>query len=331
MNMWFLFDILHHANFFLITGMVLIAVFFNHVLGKDTKFAPFLLILIPLFLCLLQISAYIYISKAAAYRNLSLFHNDDSIAFLVYFSSFFLNAVICLFLLGTLRYLIILFDFREGIERLLFWISLIFIVGVFAGNMVFLWNKAMEDPLSLANWASWGILPLDSLVFFIPGVYAAVRLAAGRKREVTDGRRKYYRAAAVSFVPVPLFALFDIYGIDMGGLIETIVPFRTVFIPFSIFVVWSIYHLMQDKIEQTRPIIDEYDQKQALKTEFGVSEREIEIVEQVAQGNPNKIIAEKLFISENTVKSHIKNIYRKLEISNRIQLLKLLEKLRGRR
>ena len=320
--MWFLFDILHHVNFFLITGMVLIAIFFNHVLGKDTKFAPFLLILIPLFLCLLQISAYIYISKAAAFRNIHLFHNDDSAAFLVYFSSFYSNAVISLFLLGTLRYLIVLFDFREGVERLFLWIALFYCIGVFGGNMVFLWEKAMEDPLTLANWASWGILPLDSLILFVPGLYAAVRLAAGRKG-------KYYRAAAVSFLPVPAFALFDIFGIDRGWLIGTAVPFRTVFISYSIFVVWGIYHLMQDKIEQTRPIIDEYDQKKALKTVYAVSEREIEIIEQVAQGNPNKVIAEALFISENTVKSHIKNIYRKLEISNRIQLLKLLEKLRS--
>jgi DNA-binding CsgD family transcriptional regulator len=322
--MWFLFDILHHANFFLITGMVLIAIFFNHVLGKDTKFAPFLLILIPLFLCLLQISAYIYISKAAAFRNIHLFHNDVSAAFLVYFSSFYSNAVITLFILGTLRYLIILFDFREKFERLLFWIALFYSIGVFGGNMVFLWNKAMEDPLTLANWGSWGILPLDSLIFFIPGVYAAVRLAAGREG-------KYYRAAAAAFLPIPLFALFDIFGIDRGLIIASIVPFRTTFIPFTIFIVWGIYHLMQDKIEQTRPIIDEYDQKKALKNEYGVSEREIEIIEQVAQGNPNKVIGETLFISENTVKSHIKNIYRKLEISNRIQLLKLLEKLRGHR
>jgi DNA-binding CsgD family transcriptional regulator len=329
--MWFLFDILHHANFFLITGMVLIAIFFNHVLGRDTKFAPFLLILIPLFLCLLQISAYIYISKAASFRDMHLFHNDVSVAFLVYFSSFYSNAVISLFLLGTLRYLIILFDFREGIERLLFWIALFYIIGVFGGNMVFLWNKAMANPLMLANWGSWGILPLDSLIFFIPGAYAAVRLAVERKNGDNSGRRKYYRAAAAAFLPIPLFALFDIFGIDRGLIITSIVPFRTTFIPFTIFIVWGIYHLMQDKIEQTRPIIDEYDQKKALKNEYGVSEREIEIIEQVAQGNPNKVIGEALFISENTVKSHIKNIYRKLEISNRIQLLKLLEKLRGHR
>ncbi len=326
--MWFFFDILHHVNFFLITAMVLFATIFNHVLGKDTKFPPFLLILIPLFLCLLQISAYIYINKAASFKNIELFHNDDSVTFLIYFSSFFSNALISLFVLGTLRYIIIIFDFRERIEKLFFWLALFYVIGMFAGNMVFLWNKSIEDALNLANWASWGILPFDSLVFFIPGVYAVIRLAGGKGK---DEYRMYFRAVAVSFLLIPIFAFFDIFGIENGLLIQSGLPFRTTFVSFTIFIIWALYHLMQDKVEQTKPMIETQDQGKALKSRYGVSEREIEIIEQVAQGNPNKIIGETLFISENTVKSHIKNIYRKLEISNRIQLLKLLEKIRTNR
>lgn len=325
--MWFLFDILHHINFFLITAMVLFSTIFNHVLGKDTKFPPFLLVLIPLFLCLVQITGYIYISKVASFRNMDIFTNEDSLTFLIYFSSFFSNALISLFILGTLRYIIIVFDFREGIERLFFWLALFYVIIMFAGNMVFLWNKSIEDALNLTNWASWGILPFDSLIFFIPGVYATVRLAAGSGKEKKESKT-YLRAVSVSFLLIPLFAGFDIFGIDNGFLMDSTVPFRTTFISFTIFVIWALYHLMQDKVEQTKPMIETRDQGEALRSQFGVSEREIEIIEQVARGNPNKVIGETLFISENTVKSHIKNIYRKLEISNRIQLLKLLEKLR---
>jgi DNA-binding NarL/FixJ family response regulator len=48
--------------------------------------------------------------------------------------------------------------------------------------------------------------------------------------------------------------------------------------------------------------------------------REIEIVRQVAADLPNKGIAERLFISEGTVKSHLHNIYEKLRINNRRDL-----------
>jgi len=50
-----------------------------------------------------------------------------------------------------------------------------------------------------------------------------------------------------------------------------------------------------------------------------LTKREFEILKQVSQGFNNKEIAEKSFISLNTVKFHLKNIYDKLDVNNRIQ------------
>lgn len=52
-----------------------------------------------------------------------------------------------------------------------------------------------------------------------------------------------------------------------------------------------------------------------------LSDREREIVALVSRGYKNKEIANNLFISEPTVKSHLYNIFRKLEIKNRPQLV----------
>jgi two-component system, NarL family, nitrate/nitrite response regulator NarL len=51
-----------------------------------------------------------------------------------------------------------------------------------------------------------------------------------------------------------------------------------------------------------------------------LSEREMEIALLIAKGDTNKEIAEKLFITENTAKVHVKNILHKLELKNRQQL-----------
>ena len=48
--------------------------------------------------------------------------------------------------------------------------------------------------------------------------------------------------------------------------------------------------------------------------------RETDILNLLVNGFKNKEISEKLFISENTVKSHIRNIYNKAEVKNRIEL-----------
>jgi DNA-binding NarL/FixJ family response regulator len=50
-----------------------------------------------------------------------------------------------------------------------------------------------------------------------------------------------------------------------------------------------------------------------------LSERETEVLRHVAGGNRNREIAERLFISEETVKVHIKHIMEKLGASDRTQ------------
>jgi DNA-binding NarL/FixJ family response regulator len=51
-----------------------------------------------------------------------------------------------------------------------------------------------------------------------------------------------------------------------------------------------------------------------------LSQRELEIVACVAQGFRNKEMAEKMFISEQTVKNHLHNIFDKLKVSDRLEL-----------
>lgn len=59
---------------------------------------------------------------------------------------------------------------------------------------------------------------------------------------------------------------------------------------------------------------------------FGFSQREVEIVVLLMQRIPYKQIGEELFISGNTVKTHVRNIYKKAGVSSREELL---EKLHG--
>jgi two-component system, NarL family, nitrate/nitrite response regulator NarL len=51
-----------------------------------------------------------------------------------------------------------------------------------------------------------------------------------------------------------------------------------------------------------------------------LSDREMEVVKMVAQGFRNREIGEKLFISEQTVKNHLHNIFDKLGVSDRLEL-----------
>ena len=62
----------------------------------------------------------------------------------------------------------------------------------------------------------------------------------------------------------------------------------------------------------------------ALKRDFGLSTRETEVCELIARGRTMAAIADELFISENTVRTHSKHIYTKLSVHSRQELSELL-------
>jgi DNA-binding NarL/FixJ family response regulator len=60
--------------------------------------------------------------------------------------------------------------------------------------------------------------------------------------------------------------------------------------------------------------------------DFGLTKREVELLEQLSKGLCYAAIAENLFISQGTVRKHIENIYRKLQVNNKVEAIKLAEK-----
>lgn len=58
---------------------------------------------------------------------------------------------------------------------------------------------------------------------------------------------------------------------------------------------------------------------------YKLTNREIEIVQLLRQGNKYQTIADKLFISELTVKKHVRNIFEKTAATNRVELIHKLE------
>ncbi|MDF2530735.1 MAG: DNA-binding response regulator [Clostridia bacterium] len=56
-----------------------------------------------------------------------------------------------------------------------------------------------------------------------------------------------------------------------------------------------------------------------IKPENELTQREYEVLMLIAEGHNNKEIAEELFISEKTVKNHVSNIFRKINVSDRTQ------------
>ena len=61
-----------------------------------------------------------------------------------------------------------------------------------------------------------------------------------------------------------------------------------------------------------------------IRERYRLTPREREFVELIYRGKSNKEIAEMLFLSESTVKTHIYNIFRKMEVRNRVSVISII-------
>lgn len=59
------------------------------------------------------------------------------------------------------------------------------------------------------------------------------------------------------------------------------------------------------------------------EVDFGLTNRETEILELIAEGRSYQEIANQLFISPKTVRKHIENIYKKLQVHNKVEAVQL--------
>ena len=76
------------------------------------------------------------------------------------------------------------------------------------------------------------------------------------------------------------------------------------------------------------PAPAEFIRDQARLESLGITPRELEILELIAQGLSNKEIAERVFVSENTVKTHSSRVFDKLGARRRTQAVQLGKELR---
>jgi len=100
-------------------------------------------------------------------------------------------------------------------------------------------------------------------------------------------------------------------------------------VPICLFVASSTPILVLRKIlaRYGRPIrleILEDSRMQQFRDKFQLSPREGEILDLLLNGKSNKDIERDLFISHHTVRNHVHNIYQKLSISSRLQLMNLI-------
>jgi NarL family two-component system response regulator LiaR len=102
-----------------------------------------------------------------------------------------------------------------------------------------------------------------------------------------------------------------------GGLIALL---------FAVLGIWLGLKLTKNKetvIVREIPAPQFFTLNETRLRELGITRRELEILELIANGLSNREIAEKLFVSENTVKTHSSRLFDKLSARRRTQAVQM--------
>ena len=131
-----------------------------------------------------------------------------------------------------------------------------------------------------------------------------------------------------------------LYGLAMAGLVILLKFFEyqlfvrdlslevyagAVALVFTALGVWAGLRLTQKKVIIASP---DFKFDESALERLGISKRELEVLELIAKGMSNQEIADKLFVSLNTVKTHSSNLFQKLEVSRRTQAINRAKELR---
>lgn len=280
------------------------------VRAKDRYSRDFLTILIPLTLQMGINSFVTYINRMLPPGILSG-SNYEMFALVITLSSILLTSYL---LFSLSHYLVHLLPVQDMEKKLGAGIINIIAVVFFMGSLFLIiskngsnWITAMD--ITLAYHFSSG-----SFIYFIHGLVTLFYIKKAKGREA-EGLLK---GIAMTFIPM----LF-LFPLDMIFLKHS--SFKLSYICFSIFTVNTYYFISRYYFRSYEPVPENLHIESNFFLENNLSEREEEISRLLIKGETNSDIGEKLFISVNTVKSHIKSIYRKLEVSNRIQLIHLIQ------
>lgn len=165
---------------------------------------------------------------------------------------------------------------------------------------------------------AWMYLALS--LYALSGVYSISIKSLALKRLDAARRRMVRNTLIVNSLLFP-GALFDLY---LAAKFRVMIFWPLFFCVFSLL---SAVYINKRYLVQLAAMGSGLDESTAgtAFAEAGISDREKEIIMFMSKGLSNKRIAEELFISVNTVKTHVRNIFKKMNAKSRFELMMKLK------
>jgi two-component system, NarL family, response regulator LiaR len=97
---------------------------------------------------------------------------------------------------------------------------------------------------------------------------------------------------------------------------------------FTMLGIWLARKMSKPEVKIEVVPINEYILNEQAIDQMGLSKRELEVLNLLSQGLSNAEIADRLFVSPNTIKTHVTRVFEKLEVNNRTKAVAKAKELR---
>ena len=203
---------------------------------------------------------------------------------------------------------------RAGLRLTALYISFwsVFLCGFIAAEVQFFQTGSFQltRVLEFVFNGALAVIYFGALIF---ALRHAARVQEPWRRRLIRGLFLYYSAVILLIIlSRTVLAVFSVDAllIRLYALLYNIPP------------VLYISHVLRTSL--TAPVEGEHRTEfDRISAQHGITRRERDIILCILAGKSNKEIVDELIISERTVETHVYNIYRKLQVKNRIQLMNL--------
>lgn len=250
---------------------------------------------------------------------------------LAYYFSGFILGLFCLFFGETISFLSVYIEgiwfnrgsfFMELISApsgLLFTYCGVQIILTFYGRVIKnMWKLLLLTPLGLVTLLRFfNLIPevINTLFIVLTSIFLLINLIVLLKNISDKLLKKSIQVLIVEFIitiPFIFLTLLDLFNdgkmriVYLFSLVLAIQCLRFAYLFFS-----------------KKPVIVDGLLTDEFSSSYSLTKRESEIVSHIIQGKKNQEIADDLYISSRTVTTHLTNIYNKVGVKNRMQLMSL--------
>jgi len=273
---------------------------------KDLFVKRTVFIILPIFIIYVYSYGYSYFSKFFISFNFTL--SDNWLNFTL------LNAVFIIFvigasIIGTNVYVTNLYpipDKNKSLsKRIIYVLTIVFLI-IGSYSVFKTTNLADSMPLVLNV-----IFPSCSLLAFIH----AIIILFHYKKITSRKHSRLVKNFVFSFMLQLPFAFIDIFLFNQYH-----VSFKFTHLSYLVFSLLSFYYIFSMYFTTTIKTDNRIFNFEKETKKYMLSEREVDVLKLLLIGKTNHEIAKELFISVNTVKTHVKNIYKKTHVKNRMLL-----------